>query len=109
MFKELTTNCSYFRITLTLLLGFSSGLPLALTGTALQAWFTVSGIDLITIGMLGLVGQPYIYKFLWAPFLDRYTPPFLDRRRGWMLITQVGLLLSVVQWDFYIPPNHLGY
>lgn len=84
------------RLFVTLLLGFSSGLPLALTGTLLQAWFTVSGIGIVAIGALGLVGQPYVYKFLWAPLLDRYVPPLFGRRRGWLVITQVGLLLAII-------------
>ena len=62
-----------------LLLGFSSGLPLALTGSTLQAWFTVSGVSLLAVGSLGLIGQPYVYKFLWAPLLDRWIPPLLGR------------------------------
>lgn len=79
-----------------LLLGFSSGLPLALTGATLQAWFTVSGASLVTIGMLGLIGQPYVLKFLWAPFLDRYVPPVLGLRRGWLLTTQFALLIAIM-------------
>ena len=79
----------------TLLLGFSSGLPLALTAGTLQAWFTVSNIDILTIGFLTLVGQPYVYKFFWAPLMDRYHLPFLGRRRGWMLVTQILLIISI--------------
>ncbi|MES2998273.1 MAG: MFS transporter [Pseudomonadota bacterium] len=78
-----------------LLLGFSSGLPLALTGSTLQAWFTVSGVSLLAIGSLGLIGQPYVYKFLWAPLLDRWIPPLLGRRRGWLIITQLALLIGI--------------
>lgn len=74
-----------------LLLGFSSGLPLALTGATLQAWMTVDGVDLSTIGLITLVGIPYTWKFLWAPAMDRFVPPFLGRRRGWLLLTQVAL------------------
>ena len=78
---------------LILVLGFSAGLPLGLTGTTLQAWYAVEGISIVTIGMLALVGQPYVYKFLWAPFLDRFVLPFgKGRRRGWMLFTQVMLI-----------------
>ncbi len=80
---------------IVLLLGFSSGLPLALTGSTLQAWFAVDGISLLAIGSLGLIGQPYIYKFLWAPLLDRCVPPLLGRRRGWLMITQLALLFSI--------------
>lgn len=77
------------------LLGISSGLPLALTASTLQAWFTVSGINIVTIGFLTLVAQPYVYKFLWAPLMDRFTLPFLGRRRGWMLVTQSLLLVTI--------------
>jgi len=80
----------------TLLLGFSSGLPIALTASTLQAWYTVSGISIITIGFLSLIGQPYTYKFLWAPIIDRYIPPLLGRRRGWIIITQIGLIVGII-------------
>jgi len=83
------------RIFLLLLLGFASGLPLALTGATLQAWLAVEGIDIRTIGWFALVGQPYVYKFLWAPLMDRYRLPFLGRRRGWLALTQVLLLVSI--------------
>ena len=83
------------KILLLLLLGFSSGLPLALTAGTLQAWLTVDGVDLKTIGWFALVGQPYTYKFLWAPLMDRYSLPFLGRRRGWLLVTQVTLAAAI--------------
>lgn len=85
------------------LLGFSAGLPLALTGTALQAWFTVSGVDIVTIGALSLVGQPYIYKFIWAPLMDRFSFPFLGRRRGWICVTQILLMASIAGFAFLDP------
>jgi len=78
-----------------LILGFASGLPLALTGQTLQAWVTVEGVDLATIGLLTLVGIPYTWKFLWAPLIDRYVPPFLGRRRGWLVITQLALVAGI--------------
>ncbi len=80
---------------LLLLLGFSSGLPLALTGATLQAWLTVEGVRLQDIGWFALVGQPYVYKFLWAPLMDRYPLPFLGRRRGWLVATQLALLVAI--------------
>lgn len=83
------------RILVTLILGFSSGLPLALTGSTLQAWFTQADVDLITIGALSFVGVPYVWKFLWAPMMDRFVPPWLGRRRGWILLTQLGLCLGL--------------
>jgi MFS transporter, PAT family, beta-lactamase induction signal transducer AmpG len=94
------------RLIIILLLGFSSGLPLALTGGTLQAWFTTAGVSIVAIGMLTLVGQPYVYKFLWAPLLDRYVPPFLGRRRGWLLITQIALLLAIAAMAFGDPAAH---
>ncbi len=84
------------RIGIMLPLGFASGLPLALTSGTLQAWLTVVGLDLKTIGIFTLVGLPYTLKFLWAPLMDRLVPPWLGRRRGWMLVTQVGVALGLV-------------
>jgi PAT family beta-lactamase induction signal transducer AmpG len=78
-----------------LLLGFASGLPLALTAGTLQAWLAADQVDIIAIGWFALVGQPYTWKFIWAPFMDRYTPPFLGRRRGWLLLTQLALAAAV--------------
>ncbi|MGA6829165.1 AmpG family muropeptide MFS transporter [Nitrospira sp. NS4] len=77
-------------------LGFLSGLPLALTAGTLQAWLTVEGVDLKTIGIFTLVGLPYTLKFLWAPVIDRLVPPWLGRRRGWMLVTQLCVTLGLV-------------
>ena len=86
-----------------LLLGFSSGIPLALTGTTLQAWMATEKIDLTIIGVFSLVGLPYSVKYLWAPVMDRFIPPFLGRRRGWMLVTQLGLVLAIAAMAFSDP------
>lgn len=83
------------KIAAVTLLGFSSGLPLALTSGTLQAWMTMAGVDLKTIGIFALVGLPYTLKFLWSPFIDRYVPPALGRRRGWILIAQIGLVIGI--------------
>ena len=80
------------RIALVLAFGFSSGLPLRLTESTLQARLTDEGVAVTTIGLFTLVGLPFTLKFLWAPLMDRYVPPFLGRRRGWALITQLVLL-----------------
>lgn len=77
------------RALVVLMLGFASGIPLALTGGAMQAWLTIEGIDLATIGFLGLVALPYTFKFLWAPLMDRFEPPWLGRRRGWIVLMQL--------------------
>jgi len=82
------------------LFGFSSGLPVALVAGTLQAWLADEGLSIQTIGILTLVGQPYFYKFLWAPVMDRFAPMFLakffGRRRSWILITQVALMVGLV-------------
>jgi PAT family beta-lactamase induction signal transducer AmpG len=80
-----------YRLAVVTLLGFASGLPLALTGQAMQAWLSVSGVDIATIGFLSLVGLPYTFKFLWAPLMDRFELPWLGRRRGWLVLTQLAL------------------
>ena len=86
------------RLAVVALLGFASGVPLALTGQAMQAWLTVEGLSLATIGFLSLVGLPYTFKFLWAPLMDRFELPLLGRRRGWLVLTQLllaGVLLAL--------------
>jgi PAT family beta-lactamase induction signal transducer AmpG len=85
-----TTN-SYIRVAFILFLGFASGLPLALTGQSMQAWLTVEGINIATIGFFSLVGLPYTFKFIWAPLMDRFELPFFGRRKGWLFITQISL------------------
>lgn len=80
-------------LSLTLILGFASGLPLALSTGTLQAWLTIEGVDLKTLGWLSLVGLPYTYKFAWAPAIDRYRLPFdfAGRRRGWLVFFLVSM------------------
>lgn len=103
------------RLFAVLVLGFSSGLPLALTGGTLQAWYTVSGVSIVGIGMLSLIGQPYVYKFLWAPVLDRYNLALrsdgqlfwgLDRRRSWMVLTQLALAVLLCVMALLNPVNN---
>lgn len=84
-----------WRLSAITALGVASGLPLALTGTALQAWLTVAGVDVATIGILSLVGLPYTFKFLWAPLMDRFEPAILGRRRTWLVLTQAALALAL--------------
>ncbi|HED1843193.1 TPA: muropeptide MFS transporter AmpG [Citrobacter koseri] len=97
------------RSAILLILGFASGLPLALTSGTLQAWMTVENIDLKTIGFFSLVGQAYVFKFLWSPVMDRYTPPFLGRRRGWLITTQILLLLAIAAMGFLEPGTQLRW
>lgn len=84
------------RMLVAFLMGFSCGTPLLLTSTVLQAWMTEQGVDLTVIGFFSLVGLPYTLKFLWAPIFDRFSLPFLGRRRGWMLLMQLVLILALI-------------
>jgi len=88
------------RVLIVLFLGFSSGLPLALSGTTLLVWMRESGVDLGTIGLFALVGTPYTVKFLWAPLTDALDIPILSRwlgrRRGWLVFTQLLLMAAIV-------------
>ena len=93
--RELFATLFSGRMLVALLMGFACGLPLLLTLSVLQAWMTEEGVDLGAIGLMSLVGLPYSLKFLWSPLLDRFTPPFLGRRRGWLLIAQLALMAAV--------------
>ncbi|MGD8969764.1 MAG: AmpG family muropeptide MFS transporter [Desulfobacterales bacterium] len=84
------------RMFVALLMGFACGLPLLLTVSLLQAWMKEAGVDLTVIGLMALVGLPYTLKFLWAPFVDRFTLPFLGRRRGWLMVIQLALMSAIV-------------
>ncbi|MDP3678757.1 MAG: MFS transporter [Methylotenera sp.] len=92
------------RLIAVLFLGFASGLPLALTGQAMQAWLTTDGVAIATIGFLALVGMPYTFKFLWAPLMDRFEPPWLGRRRGWLVLTQLTLAAVI----YFLSNLHFG-
>ena len=88
-------------------LGFVSGLPLYILINLLTAWLKTEGVDIKAIGLFALVGFPYTWKFLWSPLMDRYALPFLGRRRGWMLVTQIGLLLVIIAMGQLSPKNDL--
>jgi len=91
------------RILVAFLMGFSSGLPLLLTIGVLQAWMKEKDVDLTWIGMITMVQLPYTWKFIWAPVLDRFTLPFLGRRRGWLLIAQLCLIVSIITLGYSDP------
>ncbi|MBV7387576.1 AmpG family muropeptide MFS transporter [Pasteurellaceae bacterium TAE3-ERU1] len=94
------------RMLICLFAGFSSGLPLYIIISLIPLWLRTQEVDLKTIGFFALTGLPYIWKFLWSPVLDRYVPPFLGRRRGWMLISQVLLIVSLALFGFLDPKEH---
>ena len=82
-------------ILVSMIMGFVSGLPLLLTITLLQAWLTDENVSKSTIGLFALIGLPYSLKFLWAPVFDRYVISKLGRRRGWLLVSQILLIISI--------------
>src|SRR5215470_3923751 len=88
------------RVLIVMLLGFSAGLPLALSGSTLLVWMREVGVNLGTIGLFALVGTPYTAKFLWAPLVDALDVPvlsrWLGRRRGWLIFSQLLLMASIV-------------
>jgi PAT family beta-lactamase induction signal transducer AmpG len=91
------------RMVVVLCLSFASGLPFNMTNFSLQAWLASEGLSIKTIGLFSLVALPYNVKFLWAPFLDRYLPPLLGRRRGWILIYQACLTVCIGVMGFSSP------
>lgn len=95
------------KILALLLIGFSSGLPYLLTNKTLQAWMTLEGVNLTSIGLFSLVGLPYSLKFLWSPFMDRFIPPFCGRRRGWLIITQILLAIAIALMSLQKPQEAL--
>ena len=99
------------RVLIVLFLGFSSGLPLALSGSTLSVWLVERGVDLATIGLFSLVGLPYTFKFLWAPLVDALDVPVLSamlgRRRGWLVFTQLMLIATIVFLGFCDPTTSI--
>lgn len=89
------------------LMGFASGLPFLLTGAVLQAWLTEERTALATIGLLGLVGLPYTFKFVWAPVIDRFDPFGLGRRRSWLALTQAAVVASIALLGLQRPASSI--
>ncbi len=102
MFNSIMKNATYRQV-MILILGFASGLPLALTGQSMQAWLTADNVDIATIGFFSLVGLPYTFKFLWAPLMDRFEPPIFGRRRGWLVLSQLAVCLTLALMSRYSP------
>ena len=91
------------RILICVFTGFASGMPLYVLLQLVPAWLRDEGVSLAEIGLFALVGIPYTWKFMWAPLMDRWVPPFLGRRRGWMIVCQIALLLSIGLMGAYQP------
>ena len=99
-FREAVLNR---RMLICVFTGFTSGLPLYVLFQLIPAWLRVEGVGLAEIGFFALVQFPYTWKFLWAPVMDRITLPFLGHRRGWMLVTQIALLISIGAMGYFKP------
>jgi PAT family beta-lactamase induction signal transducer AmpG len=95
------------RMLVCIFLGFTSGMPLYVLFQLVPAWLRSSEVDLGTIGLFALVSLPYTWKFLWSPLMDRFKPPFLGRRRGWAVITQLCLLLTIGMLGQFDPGESL--
>lgn len=95
------------RMLICVFTGFTSGLPLYILISLIPAWLRKEGVDLSTIGLFAIIQFPYAWKFVWSPFMDRYVPPFLGRRRGWLLITQVALLILVAMFGMFNPQQSI--
>jgi PAT family beta-lactamase induction signal transducer AmpG len=89
-------------------IGFTSGMPLYVLIQLVPAWLRSNGVDLATIGLFSLVSLPYTWKFLWSPLMDRFVPPFLGRRRGWAVVTQLALLVTIGLLGLFDPAESLG-
>jgi len=100
------------RMLICIFIGFTSGLPLFVFYNLIPAWLRTEGISLIEIGLFSLIALPYSWKFLWAPAMERFHPPFLGHRRGWMLVTQIALLISIASLGLFQPQTsiwHIAY
>ena len=95
------------RMLICIFTGFTSGLPLYFLINLIPAWLRSEHIDLKTIGLMALIGLPFTWKFIWSPLLDAVQLPFLGRRRGWMLVSQIGLLLALAAYAFLNPTQHM--
>ena len=97
------------RMLICICTGFSSGLPLYLLIQFVPAWLRSADIDLSTIGLINLVLFPYTWKFIWSPVMDRFVVPVLGRRRGWMFITQIALIVLMSMLSFYDPATDISH
>lgn len=91
------------RMLICVFTGFSSGLPLYLLINLIPAWLKTEGVDIKTIGFFALIQFPYTWKFIWSPLIDRFPVLGMGRRRGWMLVTQLGLLLAIAGFGCFTP------
>ncbi len=106
-YKDIWAALANRNMFIVLLLSLSSGLPIALCTSTLQAWLATTSIDIKTVAFFSLTGLPYTFKFIWAPIMDRFIPPFLGRRRGWILLTQSLLIVLIIKMAFTVPDEQI--
>ena len=101
------------RLALMVVLGFSSGLPFLLIFSTQSAWLREAGVSRSAIGLMSYAALAFTFKFAWAPFIDEFDPPlvgaWLGRRRGWMLIAQIGVAAGLAGLAFGAPAHNLGW
>ncbi len=107
--EKLTTPFRDSKMFSMLMLGYASGLPLMLTASSLLLWYKDSGISTQNIAFLTLIALPYTFKYLWAPFLDKINIPGLGRRKGWILLTQISLILLIATMSLFHQQTPLNY
>lgn len=108
-FSQIVKTMVSWKMAVMFFFGFSSGFPYYIIKDALKFWMTDAGVDLGTIGLFALVGMPYTLKFVWSPMMDGIVPPFLGRRRGWVLIAQIGLMISIAAMGLMDPVRSLWW
>lgn len=105
--RSLWRHLANRRMLVCIFTGFSSGMPLFVLYNLVPAWLRDQGVDLETIGLFALIGFPYTWKFLWSPLMDRFVPPFLGRRRGWAIVTQIALFFALAALGLYDPTTDI--
>lgn len=108
-FSQLIKVMLSWKMAVMFFFGFSSGFPYYIIKDALKFWMTDTGVDLSTIGLFALVGMPYTLKFVWSPMMDGFVPPFLGRRRGWILMAQIGLMITIAAMGLLLSANSLWW
>ncbi|MBU8849119.1 MAG: MFS transporter [Desulfobacterales bacterium] len=106
-FLQITRIMLSWKMIVMFFFGFSSGFPFYIIKDVLKLWMTESNVDLTTIGLFSALGLPYTLKFVWSPLMDGYVPKFLGRRRGWILIAQIGLMVSIALIGQFDPSKSL--
>jgi MFS transporter, PAT family, beta-lactamase induction signal transducer AmpG len=107
IFKNMLMVMVSWRMLIMFFFGFSSGFPFYIVKDVLKLWMTDANVDITKIGLFALVGMPYTLKFVWSPIMDGFVPPFLGRRRGWILMSQIGVMIAIAILGLFDPSQSL--